>query len=71
MIAQGPLDRQGHLAGMGSKLDALPKDISIGSYYRAGGPYQPAWEKNSPRLREKGFDFFAPAWIYSHVWLTL
>ncbi|HPG66813.1 MAG TPA: glycoside hydrolase family 20 zincin-like fold domain-containing protein [Candidatus Hydrogenedentes bacterium] len=70
MITQGPLDSQGHLAGMGPKLDALPKDIIIGSYYCAGGPYQPAWEKDFPRLREKGFDFFAQAWIYSHLWLT-
>jgi len=70
MITQGPLDSQGHLAGMGPKLDALPKDIIIGSYYCAGGPYQPAWEKDFPRLREKGFNFFAQAWIYSHLWLT-
>ena len=70
MITQGPLDSQGHLAGMGPKLDTLPKDIIIGSYYCAGGPYQPAWEKDFPRLHEKGFDFFAQAWIYSHVWLT-
>ncbi|MFA6242117.1 MAG: glycoside hydrolase family 20 zincin-like fold domain-containing protein [Candidatus Hydrogenedentales bacterium] len=70
MITQGPLDSQGHLAGMGPKLDSLPKDIIIGSYYCAGGPYQPAWEKDFPRLHEKGFDFFAQAWIYSHLWLT-
>ncbi len=70
MITQGPLDSQGHLAGMGPKLDGLPKDVIIGSYYCAGGPYQPAWEKDFPRLHEKGFDFFAQAWIYSHVWLT-
>lgn len=70
MITQGPLDSQGHLAGMGPKLDLLPKDIIIGSYYCAGGPYQPAWEKDFPRLHEKGFDFFAQPWIYSHVWLT-
>ena len=70
MIAQGPLDSQGHLAGMGPKLDLLPKDIIIGSYYCAGGPYQPAWEKDFPRMHEKGFDFFAQAWIYSHLWLT-
>ena len=70
MITQGPLDSQGHLAGMGPKLDLLPKEIIIGSYYCAGGPYQPAWEKDFPRLREKGFDFFAQAWIYSHLWLT-
>lgn len=70
MITQGPLDSQGHLAGMGPKLDMLPKDIIIGSYYCAGGPYQPAWEKDFPRLHEKGIDFFAQAWIYSHVWLT-
>lgn len=70
MITQGPLDSQGHLSGMGPKLDLLPKEIIIGSYYCAGGPYQPAWEKDFPRLREKGFDFFAQAWIYSHLWLT-
>lgn len=70
MIAQGPLDSQGHLAGMGPKLDALPKDIIIGSYYCAGGPYKPAWEKDFPRLQEKRIDFFAQAWIYSHLWLT-
>ncbi len=70
MITQGPLDSQGHLSGMGPKLDGLPKEIIIGSYYCAGGPYQPAWEKDFPRLREKGFDFFAQAWIYSHLWLT-
>ena len=70
MITQGPLDSQGHLAGMGPKLDALPKDIIIGSYYCAGGPYQPAWEKDFPRLHGKGIDFFAQPWIYSHVWLT-
>ncbi|HPO14870.1 MAG TPA: glycoside hydrolase family 20 zincin-like fold domain-containing protein [Candidatus Hydrogenedentes bacterium] len=70
MITQGPLDSQGHLAGMGPKLDLLPKDIIIGSYYCAGGPYQPAWEKDFPRLHEKGFEFFAQPWIYSHVWLT-
>jgi Glycosyl hydrolase family 20, domain 2 len=70
MIAQGPLDSQGHLAGMGPKLDRLPNDIIIGSYYCAGGPYQPAWEKDYPRLQEKRLDFFAQAWIYSHVWLT-
>jgi L-ascorbate metabolism protein UlaG (beta-lactamase superfamily) len=70
MIAQGPLDSQGHLSGMGPKLDQLPKDIIIGSYYCAGGPYQPAYEKDFPRLQEKGFDFFAQAWINSHVWLS-
>lgn len=70
MITQGPLDSQGHLSGMGPKLDSMPKDIIIGSYYCAGGPYQPAWEKDFPRLRDKGLDFFAQAWIYSHVWLT-
>ena len=70
MITQGPLDSQGHLSGMGPKLDQLPKDIIIGSYYCAGGPYQPAYEKDFPRLQEKNIDFFAQAWINSHVWLT-
>ncbi|MBP8128728.1 MAG: hypothetical protein KA184_04045 [Candidatus Hydrogenedentes bacterium] len=70
MITQGPLDSRGHLSGMGPNLAALPKDIVIGSYYCAGGPYQPAWEKDFPRLHENGLDFFAQAWIYSHLWLT-
>lgn len=70
MIAQGPLDSQGHLSGMGPKLDLLPKEVIIGSYYCAGGPYQPAWEKDFPRIRQQGIDFFAQAWIYSHLWLT-
>jgi hypothetical protein len=70
IIAQGPLDSQGHLSGMGPKLDVLPKDIIVGSYYCAGGPYKPAWEKDFPRLQEKGIDFFAQPWIYSHMWLT-
>lgn len=70
MIAQGPLDSQGHLSGMEPKLDVFPKDVIIGSYYCAGGPYQPAWEKDFPRLQEKGIDFFAQAWIYSHTWIT-
>lgn len=70
MIAQGPLDSQGHLAGMGPKLELLPKDLIIGSYYCAGGPYKPAWSKDFPRLRDHRLDFFAQAWIYSHVWLT-
>ncbi len=67
MIAQGPLDSTGHLAGMGPKLDELPKDIIVGSYYCAGGNYQPAWEKDFPRLKREGIDFFAQAWIGSHI----
>ncbi|MCU0961708.1 MAG: beta-N-acetylhexosaminidase, partial [Pirellulaceae bacterium] len=67
MIAQGPLDSTGHLAGMGSKLDTLPRDVIVGSYYCAGGPYAPAWEKDFPRLQAAGFDFFAQAWIGSHI----
>lgn len=67
MIAQGPLDSTGHLAGMGPKLDTLPKDIIVGSYYCAGGPYKPAWERDFPRLQESGIDFFSQAWIGSHI----
>lgn len=48
----------------------MPRDIIIGSYYCAGGPYQPAYEKDFPRLQEKKLDFFAQAWINSHVWIT-
>jgi len=67
MIAQGPLDSTGHLAGMGPKLDLLPKDVMIGSYYCAGGGYSPAYEKDYPRMRDRGIDFFSQAWIGSHI----
>ncbi len=67
MIAQGPLDSTGHLAGMGPKLETLPKNIIVGSYYCAGGPYAPAWERDFPRLRAHGTDFFAQAWIGSQL----
>ena len=66
MVTQGPLDSIGHLSGLGPKLDQLPKDILIGSYYCAGGPYRPAWKTDFPRLRDRGFGFFAQAWIDSH-----
>lgn len=67
MIAQGPLDSTGHLSGMGTKLDVLPKNIIVGSYYCAGGPYAPAWERDFPRLQAQGTDFFAQAWIGSQL----
>lgn len=67
MIAQGPLDSTGHLAGMGPKLETLPKNIIVSSYYCAGGPYAPAWERDFPRLQSHGTDFFAQAWIGSHL----
>ena len=67
MIAQGPLDSTGHLAGMGPKLETLPKSIIVGSYYCAGGPYAPAWERDFPRLQAHGTDFFAQAWIGSQL----
>lgn len=66
MIVQGPLGSTGAMAGMGSKLSQLPKDIIVGSYYCAGGPYQPAWQTDFPRLRDQGLSFFAQPWIYSH-----
>ena len=67
MIAQGPLDSTGHLAGMGPKLEMLPQNIIVGSYYCAGGPYAPAWERDFPRLQAHGTDFFAQAWIGSQL----
>lgn len=67
MIAQGPLDSTGHLAGMGPKLETLPKSIIVGSYYCAGGPYAPAWERDFPRLEAHGTDFFAQAWSGSQL----
>jgi len=67
IIAQGPLDSTGHLSGMGPVLEKMPRDIIIGCYYTAGGGYQPAWKKDFPRLEKLGFDFFAQAWIGSHI----
>lgn len=66
MITQGSLDSTGHILGVAPMLDKFPKDIMIGSYYGAGGCYQPAWEKDFPRLAEHKIDFFAQPWIYSH-----
>lgn len=67
IIAQGPLDSIGHLAGLGPKLEQLPKDIFVGSYYCAGGPYMPAWKKDFPRMQAAGLEFFAQPWIDSHI----
>ena len=67
MVIQGPLDSTGSLSGLGPKLSQLPKDIFVGSYYCAGGPYQPAWKTDFPRLQTQGLDFFAQPWIYSHT----
>jgi len=66
LVTQGPLDSVGHLSGLGPRLDHLPKDVIIGSYYCAGGPYRPAWKADFPRLRDKQLAFFAQAWIDSH-----
>jgi hypothetical protein len=52
---------------MGPKLETLPKNIIVSSYYCAGGPYAPAWERDFPRLQAHGTDFFAQAWIGSHL----
>lgn len=66
MIIQSPLDSTDALAGMGPKINVFPKDIMIGSYYCAGGPYQPAWQVDFPRYKAQGLSFFAQPWIYSH-----
>ncbi len=68
MIAQGPLDSIGHLAGQGPFLDKLPKDVLVSSYYTvAPGNYAPAWEKDFPRFNKDGIDFFSESWIDSHI----
>lgn len=66
MVAQGPLDSTGHLAGMGPKMADWPAEIMFGSYYCSGGCYQPAWDNDYPRFKKYGVDFSAQPWIYSH-----
>lgn len=66
IATQCPLDSVGHLSGLGPNLDQLPKDVFIGSYYCAGGVYQPAWKKDFPRMQSLGLEFFAQPWIFSH-----
>jgi hypothetical protein len=64
MINQCRLDVGGHLNGVGPVLDKLPKDIVVASYYTAG--FYGGWEKDFPRLQQKGIGFFAQPWIDSH-----
>jgi len=68
MIAQGPLDSVGSLAGFGPVLDKLPKDIMVASYYTVPpGAYGTAWEVDFPRFKKYGIDFFVQPWINSHI----
>lgn len=64
IVAQGPLADEGTLAGLGSVVARLPKDIVIASYYTA--EFYGSWEKDFPRLYNLGLDFFAQPWIDSH-----
>ncbi len=64
MIAQCQLSAAGSLAGIGSVIDRLPKDIAIGSYYTA--EFYGGWERDYPRLQSLGIDFMAQSWIDSH-----
>ena len=68
MIAQGPLDSTGMLAGFGPVIDKLPKDILVSSYYTvAPGAYGTAWKEDFPRFKKYGIDFFSQPWIDSHI----
>ncbi|HEX2950923.1 MAG TPA: glycoside hydrolase family 20 zincin-like fold domain-containing protein [Armatimonadota bacterium] len=68
MIAQGPLDSTGMLAGFGPVISKLPKDIMISSYYTVTpGAYGTAWEKDFPRFKQYGIEFFSQPWIDSHI----
>jgi hypothetical protein len=64
MIGQCPLDAVGHLNGVGAVLDKLPKDIVVASYYTAA--FYGGWEKDFPRLQQRGIGLFAQPWIDSH-----
>lgn len=65
MVAQGPLAAEGSLTGLGSVVEKLPKDVVIASYYTA--EFYGGWDKDFPRLRQVGLDFFAQPWIDSHA----
>jgi len=64
MVAQYAMDSTGHANGIGKMIDQLPKDVAISSYYTA--VFVGGWDKDYPRFRQKGFDFFAQSWISSH-----
>ncbi len=64
MIIQAQLAAEGSLAGLGSVIERLPKDIVIGCYYTA--EFYGGWEKDFPRLQKLGLDFLAAPWIDSH-----
>ncbi len=64
IVAQGPLADEGTLAGLGSVVERLPKDMLIASYYTAD--FYGSWEKDFPRLHNLGLEFFAQPWIDSH-----
>jgi hypothetical protein len=64
MIVQAQLGAEGSLAGLGSVVERLPKDILIGCYYTA--EFYGGWEKDFPRLQKLGLDFLAQPWIDSH-----
>ena len=64
MVIQAQLGAEGSLAGLGSVVERLPKDILIGCYYTA--EFYGGWEKDFPRLQRLGLDFLAQPWIDSH-----
>jgi hexosaminidase len=64
MIAQAQLGAEGSLAGLGSVVERLPKDILISDYYTA--EFYGGWEKDFPRLQKLGVQFLAQPWIDSH-----
>jgi len=65
IVGQCALDNTGHMNGIGPALDKLPKDIVVGSYYTAD--FNRSWDKDFPRLQQKGIGLFAQPWIESHV----
>jgi hypothetical protein len=64
MVAQAQLGAEGSLAGLGSVVERLPRDVLISSYYTA--EFYGGWEKDFPRLQKLGLDFLAQPWIDSH-----
>jgi hypothetical protein len=64
LVAQAQLGAEGSLAGLGSVVERLPKDMLISAYYTA--EFYGGWERDFPRLQRLGLDFFAQPWIDSH-----
>lgn len=65
MVAQCQLGAEGHLNGLGSRIDKLPEGVAVGSYYTA--EFYGGWEHDYPLLQKLNIDYFVNCWIDSHA----